>query len=324
MTPQDERTVREWAARQQVPATILFARGQGAGDERMALFGERLVALAPMARIKQVEQADEAFRSPALIIGKHQNIAYQAVPQGRELSVFLEALAAAGGHGEMDLPPDLGAAIDGIELPAELTLYIAMQCPHCPTAVRQLLCLCATAKQLRLTIVDGVLFADLAAAHGIRAVPTLILEDQLRWSGSIDLADVVRQCIERDPVRMSAAGLRQILEAGKASRAAAMMIEHNRVFPALIALLTHERWSVRLGAMVTVEYLSDEAPDLAAGLVDPLWSGFVSLTEPVQGDVVQVLGQIKGDAATLCLQKIASGDFAEAVRQAAAEELGET
>lgn len=321
MTPQDERTVREWAARRQVATTILLARGQGAGDERMAMFGERLAALAPTVRI---EKADEAFRSPALIIGKHQNIAYQAVPQGRELALFLEALASAGGDGDMNLPQDLGTAIDGIELPAELTLYIAMQCPHCPTAVRQLLCLCATVKQLRLTIVDGVLFADLAAAHGIGAVPTLILEDQLRWSGSIDLSDVVRQCIERDPVRMSAAGLRQILEAGKASRAAAMMIEHNRIFPALIALLTHERWSVRLGAMVTVEYLSDGAPDLAVELVEPLWRDFAALTEPVQGDIVQVLGQIKGDAATLYLQKIVSGDFADAVRQAAAEELDGT
>jgi hypothetical protein len=287
----------------------------------MALFGERLGALAPRIRIEKV---DEAFRSPALIIGKHQNIAYQAVPEGRELALFLEAQASAGGDGHMDLPQDIGAAIGDIEVPAELTLFIAMQCPHCPTAVRQLLSLCATVKQLRLTIIDGVRFADLAAAHGIRAVPTLILEDQLRWSGSIDLADVVRQCIQRDPVGMSAAGLRQILEAGKASRAAAMMIEHNRIFPALIALLTHERWSVRLGAMVTVEYLSDEAPDLAAELVNPLWCDFASLTEPVQGDVVQVLGQIKSDAALLCLQKIASGDFAETVRQAAAEELQDT
>jgi hypothetical protein len=321
MTPEDERTVRQWAARQQVATTILLARGQGAGDERVALFGERLGALAPAVRIEKV---DEAFRSPALIIGKHQNIAYQAVPEGRELALFLEALASAGGDGHMALPQDIGTAIGDIEVPAELTLFIAMQCPHCPTAVRQLLSLCATVKQLRLTIVDGVRFADLAAAHGIRAVPTLILEDQLRWSGSIDLADVVRQCIQRDPVGMSAAGLRQILEAGKASRAAAMMIEHNRIFPALIALLTHERWSVRLGAMVTVEYLSDEAPDLAAELVDPLWCDFTSLTEPVQGDVVQVLGQIKSDAALLCLQKIASGDFAETVRQAAAEELQDT
>ncbi len=321
MTPQDEHTITQWAARLQVPATILLARGQDAGDEQLALFGERLSALTPMVRIQQA--TDETFCSPALIVGRHRNIAYQAVPQGRELPLFLEALGSADNDADEGLTADLRAAVAGIELPAELTLYIAMQCPHCPATVRRLLHLCADARQIRLTIVDGVLFSERAAAHGIRAVPTLILEDQLRWSGSIDLADVVRQCIERDPFRMSAAGLRQILEAGQASRAAAMMIEHDRIFPALIALLTHERWSVRLGAMVTVEYLADEAPDLAAELIDPLWSGFRSLTEPVQGDVVQVLGQINGPDATLCLQAIAAGDFAEAVKQAATEELDE-
>jgi alkyl hydroperoxide reductase subunit AhpF len=318
MTPMDEQTIRAWAAERAEPATILLARGQGDRGERLALFCDQLKVLAPGVKVKKATKA--TFRSPALIVGRHQNIAYQAVPEGRELPPFLEALrAAAGAHS--GLAPDLAAALNRIELPAELTLYIAMQCPHCPQAVTQLLSLCAAAKPVRLAIVDGLLFAEAAAAHAVRSVPTLILDDQLRWSGPIDIAEVVRQCIERNPDLVSAASLRQILEAGDAPRAAAMMIARGRIFPALIALLTHERWSVRLGAMVTVEYLADEAPDLALRLVDPLWERFAALPEQVQGDVVQVLGRIGGAAGTRCLQAVAAGDFAASVREAAAEEL---
>jgi glutaredoxin len=257
-----------------------------------------------------------------MLIGRYGNIAYQAVPEDKELLPFLEILQSSIADSDV-FPAMLRQEASAIDLPADLTLYIAMQCPHCPRAVRQLTALGDAAERLRIAVVDGILFESQAKAQAIRSVPTLILDDDLRWNGQIDIQEVIRQCIQRDPAKLSVASLRQLLENGEAPRAADLMITRNELFPALIDLIADERWSVRLGAMVTAEYLADQSPTLAARLLTPLSERFARLAEPVQGDVVHVLGQIRSDATAAFLKSVATGPYAESVREAAAEALEE-
>ncbi len=196
-----------------------------------------------------------------------------------------------------------------------------MQCPHCPQAARSLLAIADRTPAIKLIVIDGVLFAEEAKTDGIRMVPTLIMDEHLRWSGRIDPQEVLRQCRQRDPITLSAASLRQILQAGDAERAADVMAARGQIFPALIVLLLDPQWSVRLGAMVAVEYLIEQAPELTAMLIDPLWEKFAAAPEQVQGDIVQVLGQIPDKKAKELLERIAAGDYAPSVREAATEEL---
>jgi hypothetical protein len=314
IAPQDESTIRLWAADQNASVILHIARGGGAMGETLARYCDELRVWAPCIQLRK--GPDDPFREPAIIVGRHRNIAYQALPSGKLLPSFLEVLGAVPG-----LFQGNGPSPSPIELPADLMLFVAPQCPHCPQTAAQLLGLAQANPSLRLAVIDGTLFTGQAEACAIRAVPTLILDDQLRWTGTIDLAEVIRQCSQRDPSQLSATSLRQIIESGEAARVAALMGQHQRIFPAFIDLLAHPRWPVRLGAMVVAEYLCGQSPDLAVALIEPLWQRFGRLEEPVQGDVVQVLAQIKDPKAKARLEQIAAGAFAESVRQAALEEL---
>jgi hypothetical protein len=316
MTPHDEQIIRDWA-RSQPQAVVVLSRGPGEADAPLARFCDRLQALAPGVSIRR--PSDERFRAPALIVGRHKNIAFQAVPTERELPPFLVALEQ---DAEGDRPgPTLPDTAAQIQLPVELTLFIAMQCPHCPQAATQLIALAGACPPVRLTLIDGVLFPGAAQAQAVRSVPTLILEENVRWSGALKMEEIVDQCVRRDPTLLSAASLRQIIESGDAPRLAAMMTERGQIFPTLIELLCHERWSVRLGAMVTMEYLSDGTPELAAGFIPLLRERFSGLHETVQVDVVQVLAQIKHAAARTWLESLAAAAAYPSVMKAAAEEL---
>ena len=134
---------------------------------------------------------------------------------------------------------------------------------------------------------------------------------------------MLTQCLQRDPTRLSAATIRQLIEAGDAARVSGMMVESGKLFPALTELLTHDRWSVRLGAMVTAEYLAEDAPDLALELSKLLWQQFDKLPSQVQGDVLQVLGQIESDITRGYLLKVISGAYDEQTKATAAEVLDE-
>ncbi len=314
ITSGDDQTIRQWATVcPQSQITLHLSQGEGLAGDKLARFCDEFQSLVPQAQINHAP--DEPFRKPALIIGRHKNIAYQALPLDKELRPFLDVLGA---------PPEDGPSpMARLELPAELMLFISRQCPHCPLAVMKLLALADQNPLLRLTIIDGFLFEKQAEAFGIRSVPTLIMDNELRWTGTLNMSEVIRQCARRDPSKLSAASLRQIIEAGEAERVASMMSDANHIFPAFIELLIHERWPVRLGAMVTTEYLADESTDLANRLITLLWKRFADLEESVQTDMVQVLAQPENEVAKKYLKKIVSGNYAPLVKEAASEELAE-
>ena len=323
MTPplplEDEKKIRIWASgptsgQGQIVLNIDDSPASGLLDD----FTAALSQMVPQLTIRR--NPDDAFCRPALIIGPRANIAFQAVPSGLELDPFLEALAVGDDDSNL-LGTGTMALLAQLTQPMDLVLYIGAHCPHCPQTVRRLWPLAAAGADIRLTIVDAALFEERARAHGVRSVPLLIMDGQFRWSGLPDLDEVLTIGLKRNSRLISADALRRIIEAGDAGHAAKMMIDSNNIFPALIPLLTHEKWSVRLGAMVTVEYLADEAPALADRLIGPLWKDFRRYAAPIQGDVTHVLGSIGSDKAQSVLKKIAAGPFEEEVVGAAKEAL---
>ena len=160
-----------------------------------------------------------------------------------------------------------------------------------------------------------------AQRHNVRSVPLLLLDETYRWTGLTDVDEILTMCLERDPSLMSPTSLRRIIEDGDAEAAARMMMDGNAVFPALTSLLTDEKWSVRLGAMVVAEYLTDEAPELAETLSGLLWKDFERHPSQVQGDIAYIFGLIGSGDAVDHLKAITAGPYDIEVKQAAEEAL---
>ena len=320
MTPQDTQSIQTWSSGIDILPRIVLASDKSDAGQQLSGFCDRLAALLPALKVKK--DNDDPFRSPAILIGKDQNIAYQAVPGGKELPPFLEALSAAAGKG-LSLDPGLAQQLKELSLPVMLKLYIAQQCPHCPLVAHQLVAIASANPNIRLAVIDAQLFERESQTDQIRSVPTVIMDDQLRWTGQVDTAEIVKLGTQRDPSKMSAASLRQILEAGDAPRAAQMMLDKKTIFPALVDLLVHPRWSVRLGAMVTVEYLAEDASDLASQLAELLWQRFDGLDEQIQGDVANALGLTQSAAARTYLNTVAAGPYGDDVKEAARDALSE-
>jgi hypothetical protein len=320
MEKKDQEAITSWAAEKNRSPRLVLATSQDPISDRLTCFCDDFKHLVPQASVKK--ETDEAFRIPAIIIGRHANIAYQAVPLGRELAPFLKALEQADGRGR-SLPSELVEKIGRLDLPVGLTLYIAESCPHCPHTVDNLLMLADSSPHFRLTVVDAGLQAQQAQADDIRSVPTVLMDGQWRWTGQVDRAELVDLATARDPARLSSASLRQMLETGQAERLAELMIAGQSVFPSYYELLVHERWSIRLGAMVTAEYLIERAPLLADAMAEQLIARFAGVSAQAQGDAAYLLGQIRSSMALEHLRAVADGSFDPMVKDAAAEALGQ-
>ena len=145
--------------------------------------------------------------------------------------------------------------------------------------------------------------------HRIRSVPTLLLDDQFRWTGSVPLEELIDTINTRDPVSLGPASLESIIKEGGAGRLAAMMLEAEKLFPAFYDVLTHNKWPIRLGAMVVIEEIAGKNPDLAAEALSPLWDRFHGASVQIQGDILHVFGEIGDPRSVSWLESVLSGNF---------------
>lgn len=263
------------------------------------------------------QNSQEEADLPGFVL--RDNIIYSAIPLKRELVPFLRGLDSLGAPEAVS--PKIRQMLDRIHLPCTLTLYIALQCPHCPAMVETLIPLAAYCPQLRLHIIDGSLFPDRASEDRVMAAPCLILDGDFRWTGAVDPEEIIAMILNRDPAALSTGTLKNILEAGDADWITREMMAANTLFEGFMGLLLHETWSVRLGAMVVVESLAQEAPNLGRQLVPRLLDAYPEQEIPVQGDILYALGEIgDGDTADWIRQTVGD-DTHEDLKDAALDAL---
>ncbi len=298
--------------------TIGLVASQHTSSKLFHKFCEELTRLVAKIKISKVEADPQD--PPQILLGS--GLRYQAVPTGYELQPFLEALAALDSD-SLKIAEPIKTLLKKNKLPASLTVFIAPQCTFCPQLVRRLIALPMADKNLQLTIIDGTLFPEMMQTHRIQAVPTLLLDDQFRWTGSVPLEELIDIINTRDPVLLGSASLESIIKEGGAGRLAAMMLQAETLFPAFYDVLTHNKWPIRLGAMVVIEEIVAKDRDLAAEALSPLWDRFHGASVQIQGDILHVFGEIGNPRSVSWLESVLSGNFDEEVKEAAREALEE-
>ena len=280
-------------------------------------FCDDLRRLAPRIKIAHKNETPEL--PPQIQIGN--GLYYQAVPSAHELQPFLEALITLDDGPSRNISGPLKARLKEDALPAALSVFIAPHCTFCPTVVRQLMALPLVDARIQLTIIDGTLFPEAARAHRIKSVPTVLLDDQFRWTGTLPLEELIDTLNSRDPASLGAASLENILKEGQAGRLAAMMAASGKIFPAFYELLIHEKWPVRLGAMVVMEQIAGRSPALAAEVLSFLWDRFQGSSDAIKGDILYMFGEIGNRRALPWLNEVLTGEYDSEVQEAAGEAL---
>jgi hypothetical protein len=306
------------ARRDTLPESIRIglAASKDSLGEGFSVFCEELKTLIPKLTLKKEDLRADGL--PFLKIS--DRIRYHCIPREKELPLFLDLLAG------VDFPPPAVNApaaerITAVSATAFVKIYILPLCPFCPKTVSDLFWLAGQSRFIHITVIDGELFPSLAEQDRIRSVPTVILDNDLRWVGQMDLDEIVGMMMERDPSQLGPDALRSMIEEGGAGDLAEMMTGREKIFPAIVDLLTHSQWSVRLGAMAVFEYLVENSPGLADQLLDLLWERFEAADDPIKGDMLYLMGQARHPETPARLKAVVAGPYAEDVKEAAREAL---
>jgi len=279
-------------------------------------FCDSLIRLAPNIQVQKIDGKPD--KAPFIQIG--ENIRFQALPTGTKLGPFLEALTLGESKTSI-LSESMQYKLCRMEIPAILDIYVAPQCKFCAAAIRQVLPLVKINSRIQLGIKDCTQFPELVEKADIRSVPTMVLDDRFRWTGAVELEELLEIILDRDPRMLGPTSLEMILKDGNAHQLAAMMLEKNDIFPAFYDLLTHDQWPVRLGAMVVMEELISTNLKLAVRVQDPLWKRFLHAPEQTQGDILYIFGELGQKNVIPALESVLGGQYNIEVKEAAGEAL---
>lgn len=316
MTPSDKKTIGEFGRTLDHDVEIRLVVNGDEREEAFKRFCEDLSKAAPGIRVRP--ESNPESEAPAIRVGK--NITYHAIPLGPELPPFLEALTYSN-RPDPRLDETVRRRLDRIDAPADLRVFIAPHCPHCPRVVGALLPLSAANDRIRVTVVDGSLFTGMAEAESIRSAPTVLLDEDFRWTGPVRVPEIVEIMGARDPAGLGVETLGNMLREGDAARVAEMMLGRGEIFPNFLETLVHEKFPTRLGAMVAMEYIADQNPALAAGVVEPLWRRYDTAADTIKGDIIHVIGETASPDTIARLKSIASNSSNEEITAAAEEAL---
>ncbi len=271
-----------------------------------------------VAKIRVSKEDGSAQQAPQIMIGS--GLKYQALPTGLEMRPFIEALTALD-SGPLQITDSIKSRLQKNSLPATLTVFMAPQCTYCPKVISQLIPLSMAEAGVQLIVIDGTLFPEAAQAHQIQSVPTILLDKQFRWTGSVPLDEIIDAISTRNPAMLGATSLESILKDGQAGHLAAMMLDAQQIFPAIYDLLIHDKWPIRLGAMVVMEEIAAQTPGIAAEAIEPLWSRYEAVSDQIKGDILYLFGEIGDHRVIPRLEKIMAGESDAEVKEAAKEAL---
>ena len=187
--------------------------------------------------------------------------------------------------------------------------------------VRQIYPLCLKNRNLKLSIIDGPAFPELAEADNIKSLPTLILGNDFRWTALVDVDELVQIIGSRNPAELGVASLKGMIQDGNAYDLSKMMVSGKKIFPAFVELLVHPEFSVRLGAMAAIEDVAERAGSLAGQVVVPLMDLFDQLDDQIKGDILYVIGVCGDKRAVSFLESVATVTQNEELREAAEDAL---
>ncbi len=316
MTPSEQQQIRALNDVLESEINIRLVENTHGTSAEMAKFCRELANLVP--RIRLSRKKDDQRQVP--VIGITDSITYSGVPAGTEFSPFVELLTALG-NAKPGSPTGVDPRLAAVTAPAILTLYVSSVCPHCPDMFRQIYPLCLANDNLKLTIVDGPAFPELAEADNIKSVPTLILDSQFRWSATIDVDELLRIIGSRNLAELGVDSLKGMIQDGNAYGLSAMMLSENKIFPAFIELLIHPEFSVRLGAMAAIEDVAEQERSVAGQVVAPLMECFQQLDDQVKGDVLYVIGECGDANAGSFLRSVSAATQNNELREAAEDAL---
>jgi glutaredoxin-like protein len=141
---------------------------------------------------------------PAIVIlgpnDEDYGVRYYGIPSGYEFSAFLHDIkAVAAGPEGVGLSAETIEALNALETPVHLQVFVTPTCPYCPQAVTLAHAMAIASENVRADSVEATEFPHLSQRYNVMAVPRTVINEKDYMEGAapeVMLLEKIRQAVE--------------------------------------------------------------------------------------------------------------------------------
>lgn len=239
-------------------------------------------------------------------------IHYMALPEGQEAAPFQEMIIR-NIQGVANLSEDLKTDLQVLEKPAEILVFIASTCPHCPQAVRAAHLMALNSKQVTTAIIDVQRFPEFTETFKIRSVPMIVIDRSMMINEAIAPAQLAELILSRDSADFQEKAPLSMVAFGNIDKALKILFESENGGDIFLSSWKKSIMSQRMGLMLMAEQALEEN----AAVFNSIVSGFIDVLKmedvTLRGDTADLLGQIGHPDAIEPLKTLLNDENADVV-----------
>ncbi|NYE62722.1 alkyl hydroperoxide reductase subunit F [Duganella sp. 1224] len=168
---------------------------------------ELLLDIAELSdKISLVERTEAGVRTPSFSInraGTDIGVRFAAIPMGHEFTSLVLALLQVGGH-TIKFDEAVIDQIRNLEGDYEFETFMSLTCHNCPDVVQALNAMSVINPRIKVTTIDGGLFAKEVEDRQILAVPMMFLNGQHFGQGRTSVEEILAKLDTNAGVRQAA------------------------------------------------------------------------------------------------------------------------
>jgi alkyl hydroperoxide reductase subunit F len=168
---------------------------------------ELLLEIAELSdKISLVERTEAGVRTPSFSInrkGSNIGVRFAAIPMGHEFTSLVLALLQVGGHA-IKFDDAVIEQIRNLDGDYEFETFMSLTCHNCPDVVQALNAMAVINPRIKVTTIDGGLFAKEVEERQIMAVPMMFLNGQHFGQGRTSVEEILAKLDTNAGVRAAA------------------------------------------------------------------------------------------------------------------------
>lgn len=253
----------------------------------------------------KLESTDKPPAVPALSFSRPDAgpIHYLAIPEGREEEPFKEMLAFGVEDTDGD-QQELRTRLTGLNRSADLLVFVASACPHCPHAVRAANAVAYANPNVSVSIVDAQRYPELAEQHKVRSVPMTVVDGELKIAEAIPATVLAEKLLTRGSGAYNDELFLSQIEGGNPEQATAAVVSGEQGSNSLLAAWKKSTMQVRVGLMMVAEEALGQDSSCLNGIVPGLIALLDADDGSLRGDTADLLGQIGDRSAVAPLERL--------------------
>ena len=149
----------------------------------------------PMAAEEQGVARIPAVLLSSASMGKRARLKFYGAPMGYEMATIIEGIKTIS-RGVSPLSMDTRKKLRQVNQDVHIQVFVTPSCPYCPALSHMAHAMALETPRIYADVIEVQEFPRMGQAYGVRSVPLTVINEHIRFAGSVGERDLLERVLE--------------------------------------------------------------------------------------------------------------------------------